>query len=163
MRILMITPSYYPVKGGAETVVRNLSTELNKVGVQVDVMTFNMDQKWHPSWQAKIEKIDGINTIKIPALNWFPMAHSDRFTLDINLIPGKFRNRLKEYDLIHFHGSDLTFPLYSYKVKKPKIFQSHGFSLDFYKRYFISRLIFKNIPDLFILFSKNMQGDLIEM
>ena len=163
MRILMITPSYYPVKGGAETVVRNLSTELNKVGVQVDVMTFNMDQKWHPSWQAKIEKIDGINTIKIPALNWFPMAHSDRFTLDINLIPGKFRNRLKEYDLIHFHGKDLTFPLYSYKVKKPKIFQSHGFSLDFYKRYFISRLIFKNIADLYIPISKNMQRELIEI
>lgn len=163
MRVLMVTPSYYPVKGGAETVVRNLSIELNKIGVHVDVMTFNMNRKWNPSWQAKIEKTDGINIFKIPALNWFPMEHSDRITLGINLIPGRFRNRLKKYDIIHFHGGDLTFPLFSYTVKKLKIFQLHGFSLDFYKRYFLSRLIFKNIADLYISISRNMQRELIDL
>lgn len=163
MRVLMVTPSYYPIKGGAETVVRHLSIALNKIGVKTDILTFNMNRKWNPSWQAKIEKTDGINIFKIPALNWFPMEHSDRITLGINLIPGRFRNRLKKYDIIHFHGGDLTFPLFSYTVKKLKIFQLHGFSLDFYKRYFLSRLIFKNIADLYISISRNMQRELIDL
>jgi len=159
----MVTPSYYPIKGGAETVIRNLSAQLNEIRVQTDIMTFNMNRKWNPSWQAKIEKTDDINIFKIPALNWFPMEHSDRITLGINLIPGRFRNRLKKYDIIHFHGGDLTFPLFSYTVKKPKIFQSHGFSSDFYKRYFLSRLIFKSVADLYISISKNMQKELIDL
>ena len=58
MRVLMVTPSFYPVKGGTETMVRNLSIELNKVGVHVDVMTFNMDRKWNPKWRKKIENLD---------------------------------------------------------------------------------------------------------
>jgi len=163
MRVLMVTPSYYPIKGGAETVVRNLSIELNKMEVKTDILTFNMNRKWNPSWQAKIEKIDDINIFKIPALNWFPMEHSDRITLGINLIPGRFRNRLKKYDIIHFHGGDLTFPLFSYTVKKPKIFHSHGFSLDFYKRYFLSRLILKSVADLYISISKKMRRELIDL
>lgn len=163
MRVLMVTPSYYPVKGGAETVVRNLSIGLHNIGVHVDIMTFNMNQKWNPSWQAKIERTDGINIFKIPALNWFPMDHSDRITLGINLIPGRFRPRLKKYDIIHFHGGDLTFPLFSYTVNKPKIFHSHGFSLDFYKRYFLNRLIFKSIADLYISISRKMQRELIDI
>ncbi|MEA2066094.1 MAG: hypothetical protein U9O65_03200, partial [Thermotogota bacterium] len=136
MRVLMVTPSYYPIKGGAEAVIRNLSIKLNKIGVQTDIMTFNMNRKWNPSWQAKTEKIDDINVFKIPALNWFPMVHSDRITLGINLIPGRFRKYLKNYDVIHFHCAELTFPLFSYTVKKPKIVHLHGFSTDFYKRYF---------------------------
>ncbi|MFX1536584.1 MAG: glycosyltransferase family 4 protein [Promethearchaeota archaeon] len=159
----MVTPTYYPIKGGAETVIQNLSIELNKMGVETDILTFNMNRTWNPSWQAKIEKTDGINIFKIPALNWFPRAHSDRITLGINLIPGRFRNRLKKYDIIHFHGGDLTFPLFSYTIKKPKLFHSHGLSLDFYKRYFLSRLILKNIADLYISISRKMQTKLMDI
>ncbi len=163
MRALMVTPSYYPIKGGAEAVIRNLSIKLNEIGVQTDIMTFNMNRKWNPSWQAKIEKIDGANVFKIPALNWFPMEHSERITLGINLIPGRFRNCLKNYDIIHFHGGDLTFPLFSYGVKKPKIFHLHGLSIDFYKRYFLSRLIFKHIADVYISISQIMLKELAEL
>jgi glycosyltransferase involved in cell wall biosynthesis len=159
----MVTPSYHPIKGGAEAIVRNLSIKLNEIGAQTDVMTFNMNRKWNPSWQAKIEKIDGITVFKIPALNWFPIEHSDRITLGINLIPGRFRNYLKNYDIIHFHGGDLTFPLFSYTVKKPKIFHLHGFSINFYKRYFLSRFILKHVADLYISISKLMLRQLIEL
>jgi len=163
MRVLMATPSYYPIKGGAETLIRNLSIELNKIGVKTDILTFNMDQKWKPLWQSKIEKTDGINIFKIPALNWLLMTHSDRITAGINLIPGRFKHRLKNYDIIHFHGGDLTLPLFSYTVKKPKIFHSHGLSLDFYKRYFLSRLILKNIANLYIAVSKDTQRKFIDL
>lgn len=163
MRVLMVTPSYYPIKGGAESVIRSLSIKLNEIGVQTDIMTFNLNRKWHPFWQAKIEKIDGVNVSKIPALNWFPMEHSDRITLGINLIPGRFRGQLKKYDVIHFHGKDLTFPFFSYTIKKPKIFHLHGFSVDFYKRYFLSRLILKHVADVYISISKCMRKELAEL
>lgn len=161
MQVLMVTPSYYPIKGGAETVVRTLSVELNKVGVKTDVLTFNMNRKWNPYWRGKTEKIGGINVFKIPGLNWYPITHTDRITLGINLIPGRFRHYLKQYDIIHFHGADLTLPLFSYRVKKPKVFHSHGFTLDFYERYFLSRLILKNIAEIYIAITKNMRNEFL--
>jgi glycosyltransferase involved in cell wall biosynthesis len=159
----MITPSYYPIKGGAEAVIRNLSIKLNEIGVHTDVMTFNMNRTWDSFWQAKIERIDSIKVFKIPALNWFPMTHSDRITLGINLIPGRFRAFLKNYDILHFHGGDLTFPLFSCSIKKPKIFHLHALSSDFYKRYFLSRLIFKHIADVYISISQLMSKELVEL
>jgi glycosyltransferase involved in cell wall biosynthesis len=163
MRVLMATPSYSPIVGGAETVIRNLSIGLNNIGIDTDIMTFNMNQKWRPQWQGENQKIDGIDIIKIPALNWFPMEHSNRMTFGINLIPGRFRNRLKNYDLIHFHGEDLTFPLFAYKVGRPRIFHSHGFSFDFYKRYFLSKLILRNIADLYISISHSMTKEYVQL
>jgi glycosyltransferase involved in cell wall biosynthesis len=159
----MVTPSYYPIKGGSESVVENLSIKLNESGTQTDIMTFNMNKKWNPCWQTKREKLDGLNVIKIPALNWYPLEHSNRITLGINLIPGIFRNYLKEYDIIHFHGEDLTFPVFSFLTKKPKIFHSHGFSLDFYKRYHLTRLILKSIADRYISISQIMTKEFAEL
>ena len=162
MRVLMVTPSYYPIKGGAESVVRTLSINLNQVGITTDVLTFNMDRKWAPHWQARVEEIDGVTVFKIPALNWFPSAHTDRITLGINLIPGLFRKYLREYDVIHFHFGDLTFPVFSYKARKPKIAHFHG-PLGFYKRYFLARVILKNTADLYIAISQKMRQELVEL
>jgi len=158
----MVTPGFHPIKGGTETVVRNLSVELNRVGVHVDVMAFNMDRKWHSKWKGKIEEIDGIKVFKIPALNWLPIDHSPKITLGVNLIPGRFTNIMKKYDIIHFH-EDVSFPLFSFFVKKHKIFQLHGFDVNFYKRYHLSRIIMKNVADLYISISSRMEKDLMEL
>jgi glycosyltransferase involved in cell wall biosynthesis len=163
MRVLMVTPSYYPIKGGAETVIHDLSVKLNEMGIQIDILTFNMDRKWNPYWRGKVERNDGITIYKVPALNWFPIGHSDRVTLGINLIPGRFRRMLKNYDILHFHGGDLTFPLFSYAVKKPKIFHFHGLSPEFYKRYFISRLILKNVAHIYICLTNSMKKELTKL
>ncbi|MEM2292931.1 MAG: glycosyltransferase family 4 protein [Candidatus Aenigmatarchaeota archaeon] len=163
MRVLMVTPSYFPVKGGAETVIHDISGKLNSVGVYTDILTFNMDRKWKPRWHGKTEKNGKITIHKIPALNWFPLMHSDRITMGINLIPGKFRGILKKYDILHFHGGDLTLPLFSYGVRKPKIFHLHGLSPEFYKKYFISRLILKNVAQTYICLTKNMKKQLTSL
>lgn len=157
----MVTPGYYPIKGGTETVVRNLSREISKIGVNVDVMTFNMDQKWHPKWRGKTEKLDGITVFKIPALNWFPVANSPRIKLEINLIPGRFQHLMKEYDIVHFHEAEFSFPLFSYSIKKPKILHLHGISFDYFKRYHLSRLILKHVADLYLSITKRMKEELI--
>jgi len=158
----MVTPCYYPVKGGTETVVRNLSIGLNKMGVHVDVMTFNMDRKWNPKWKGKTEKIDGITVFKIPALNWLP--NSPRINLGVNLIPGRFTNLLKRYDVIHFHEvRDFSFPLFSFFTRKPKLLHVHGIITDYFRRYHLSRIILKHVTDFYISISKQMEKDLLEL
>lgn len=161
MRVLMVTPGFHPIKGGTETVVRNLSIELNKVGVHVDVMTFNMDRKWNPKWSGMIEEIDGITVFRVPALNWLPIEHSRRITRGINLIPGRFRHLMKECDIIHFHEAEFSFPVFSYFIKKPKILHLHGINLDYFKKYHLSRFILKTAADLYLSITKQMKNELI--
>jgi glycosyltransferase involved in cell wall biosynthesis len=160
MRVLMVTPSFYPIRGGAETVVRNLSVELKKIGVNVDVMTFNMDRLWNPRWSGKTEKIDGITVYKIPALNWLPLVHSPRINFGINLLPGRFRHLAKEYDVLHFHQAEFSFPFFSHSVRRPKILHLHGVRLDYFKRYHLSRIMLKTVADIYLSLSKQMEKDL---
>jgi glycosyltransferase involved in cell wall biosynthesis len=156
----MVTPGYYPIKGGTETVVRTLSIELNKIGVRADVLTFNMDRKWRPKWIGKIEKIDGVTVFKVPGLNWLPITESPRIKFQIHLIPGRFRHLMKEYDVIHFHEAEFSFPFFSYFVKKPKILHLHGIKFDYFKKSHLSRLILKTAADLYLSITKQMKNEL---
>jgi glycosyltransferase involved in cell wall biosynthesis len=159
----MATPAYYPIKGGTETIVRNLSIILNKKGVHTDVMAFNMDRKWKPKWRGKTEIIDGITVFRVPALNWLPIEHSHKITLGVNLIPGRFTYLLRQYDLIHFHEADFSFPLFSFPARKPKIFHLHGINLLDLKKYHLSRFILKHVADLYIAITKQMRNDLTDL
>jgi len=160
MKILMVTPTFHPVKGGAEEVVKDLSIGLHEIGISTDVMTFNINRKWVSACKGKTEEIYGLKVFKIPALNWFPMTHSDRMTLRINLIPGRFRNIFQEYDIIHFHdGGDFSFPFFSLFVKKPKILMLQGL-LDFYERNVVARYILKNVAEIYISPSHRIERQL---
>jgi len=161
MRILMVTPAFYPVKGGTETIVQSLTTELNRAGTHADVMTFNMDRKWNPKWRGKTEKINDFTVFRIPALNWFPFEHSERIMLDVNLIPGRFTHIMKGYDIVHFHEIEYSFPLFSFLVKKPKIFHVHGIDPDFQRRYRIPQLILKSTADYYISLTRRMKEELV--
>ena len=159
----MVTPGFYPVKGGTETVVRNLTLRLNKRGIHTDVMTFNMERKWDAKWHGKTERVDGFTVYRIPALNWMPVAHSNKVTLGINLIPANFRHIMRSYDIIHFHEFELSFPLFSLTVKKPKIIHSHGVNLEFLRRYHLSRFLLKHIADYYISITKKMRKGMIRI
>ena len=158
----MVTPSFYPIKGGTETVVHDLAVSLNKNGIYTNIMTFNMDRRWNAKWRGKTETIDGITVFRIPALNWMPITHSPRITLGINLIPARFRHILKNYDIIHFHEFELSFPIFSFMVKKPKIIHSHGIDIEFLKRYHLNRLLLKHAADYYISITKKMKKELIQ-
>ena len=162
MRILMVTPCYYPVKGGTETTVRNLAITLNKNGIKTDVMAFNIDQNRKPRWQGKTEKIDGITVYRIPALRWLPI-HSLRITAGVNFVPGRVIDRLKNYDIIHFHELDFSFPFFSFPIKKPKIIHSHGIFYDFFERHHISRFLLKHLAHLYIVISKKMKKEFMAL
>ena len=156
----MVTPCYYPVKGGTETIVRNLAVTLNKNGVQTDVMTFNVDQNRNPKWQGKIEKIDGITVYRIPALS---LIRSYRVTAMVNFIPGRFANILKNYDIIHFHEFELSFPFFSSLIQKPKILHLHGINYNFVKRHHISRFLLKHLVHMYISISRQMTKELVNL
>jgi len=156
----MVTPCYYPVKGGTETIVRNLAKTLNENGIPTDVMTFNVDQNRNPKWQGKIEKIDGITVYRVPALR---LIRSYRVTAMVNFIPGRFTYIMKNYDIIHFHEFELSFPFFSYFMKKPKILHLHGINYNFIKRHHISRFLLKHLTHIYVSISKQMTKKLIAL
>jgi glycosyltransferase involved in cell wall biosynthesis len=145
----MVTPTYYPIKGGMETMINSLSTRLNQKEIHTDIMTFNM--------------IDGITVFKIPGLNWLPIQHSPRITMQVNIIPGRYLNLVEKYDIVHFHGVEFSFPLFSIFVRKPKILHSHGINTDYFKRYRLSRYMLRNVADLYISITRRMKQDFIEL
>jgi len=160
----MVTPSFFPIKGGTETVVKNLSVGLNRIGIHTDVMTYNMEQKWRPVSRGETQNVFGLKVFKIPGLNWFPIEHSDRITSRINLIPGRFRGLFKNYDVIHFHdGGDLSFPFFSFLTRKPKILHLHGLNLDYYQRYFLGKFILKNVANLYIPIFQDISKELVRL
>ena len=159
----MVTPTYYPIIGGAETAVRRLTIDLNEIGIHTDVMTFNMEKIWRAKWSGKTEvSNDGYCIFRIPGLNWVPFAHSNRNTMGFNLFPGRFTHLLKTYDVLHFH-SEFSFPLFSYSLRKAKVFHFHGLDYDFFQRYFLGRFMLKNIADLYISLTEQMKQDLVTL
>jgi glycosyltransferase involved in cell wall biosynthesis len=163
MRALMVPPAFYPIKGGTETMVRNFAIALNKIGVRTDVMTFNQDQKFKPKWKTKIEIIDGLTVFKIPGMNLLPGGRTSRITSGVHLIPGRFTHLLKQYDIIHFHEQEFSFPFFSYLVRKPKILHFHNLYSEYFKRYHLSRMILKNVADIYISLTREMKTELIEL
>jgi glycosyltransferase involved in cell wall biosynthesis len=164
MRVLMVTPTYHPIVGGAETAVRSLTIGLNDLRIHADVMTFNMDRAWHPKWKGRTEMSDdGFQIFRIPALYWSPLIRSPRITMGVNLIPGRFRNLLKTYDILHYHVGDLSFPLFSFFLQKPKICQLHGLSYDFLKRNFLPKFLLKHTTDMYLCPTEHMKNDLIRV
>jgi len=154
MRILMVTPFYHPIIGGTESLIAEMASKLNEIGESVDIMTFNINQSWKPwsinqSRKGRIEKIDGLKVIKVSALT-LPLT---RIIFRTNFIPGRFLDKLKEYDIIHFHNDvDLSFPIFSRSVNKPKIFHCHCLSItyDSYRKNPIQRYFLKKSADIYI-------------
>jgi glycosyltransferase involved in cell wall biosynthesis len=158
MKVLMVTPFYYPIIGGTETYVETMSIKLNEIGVSTDILTFSIDKTWKP-WSinqirgGSTEDINGMKIIRIPAITFLPT----RIMFRMNFLPGKFTNYLKEYDVIHFHNDiDLSFPIFSSHIDKPKIFHCHliNNTSKLYRRNPIYKYIFKNITDRYIIPSK---------
>ena len=124
MKVLMLTPSYAPIIGGVETIVENLTVNLNKVGVQADVLTFNMEKKWAPHLRYVLEE----KNFKVYRISAFNPLMKDFYSLEnilkLHVFPNpSFRRILYDYDILHFHDDvDLTLPLFSSFIRKPRIF-----------------------------------------
>src|SRR5207248_10523095 len=78
MKVLMATPSYAPILGGTETAVRELSLALRKRGHSVDILTINMDAKWHPRWTTVVAEEQGGRVFRWGACNPTDWIHTER-------------------------------------------------------------------------------------
>jgi len=176
MKVLLVTPSYYPIIGGSEALTQLLAIKLNKLGIKADIMTFNMDEKWYPICKEEVKRNHKFRVFRMPALNPLPRLPNPLFNLfRVNVLPKpNFVKKFKHYDLIHFISEvDLSFPILSCYVKKPKIFHCcgifrHGGIYNYYmfKRPFL-RSIFKrffpNLADAYIIYSAEKKSMLTDL
>ena len=173
MKVLLITPSYFPIVGGSETLTQNLAIKLNENGVRTDILTLNMDEKWKPRWTEKIEESRSFQIFKEPALNLLPNLPNPFYSLlRMNVFPfPSFFDRAKNYDIFHFVGeADLSIPFASYFMLKPKIMHCVGIfrkgGLYYYytvKRSSLKRVFKKYFPNLanFYLVSSFEEQDIL--
>jgi glycosyltransferase involved in cell wall biosynthesis len=162
MRVAMLTPYYYPVIGGTERLIENISLRLNEKGVPTDIITLNASHRIKPVLRGKTEEINKMKVTRVPAL----ANRLGERLFQVGFIPGGYLSLLKEYDILHFHNDvDLTFPLFSYFVNKPKIFHFHCLDVtyNFYDRNFLKRKILKNTSDLYVAISSFVRGLLLDL
>lgn len=160
MHVLMVTPYYYPIIGGTESLVENITIKLNDHGIHTDIMTFNYDIDLKPRWNKKIENVNDIQIIRVPVIK------VPRPTCFINHLPGHFRAKLKQYDIIHFHNdTDLTFPLFAYGINRKRFFHCHCLDTTFYsyKRNPLAKNILIRSADIFIALSEFLAKMLAEL
>ncbi len=174
MRVLFVTPSYFPIVGGSEVLTQVLTCKLNEAGVHSDIMTLNMNKKWDPVWKEEITTDGSSNVFREPAINPLPRLPNPLFSLlKTNVVPKpSFMKRFRDFDIIHFVGeADFSFPLFSCPYRMPKLFHCVGIFRKggIYKYYTVDRpylgrifkKFFSNVADTFIV-STQEEVDLLE-
>lgn len=116
MKIVMITPSFYPVEGGLERHVYYLSKELIKKGHEVEVFTSDRNRKQRI--KLKKEIYEGIKIRRFKT--WFNLGDFASF------FPGIFKAIKKsDADVFHFHNFRHPHHLGVFFTKKPCLLTPH--------------------------------------
>jgi starch synthase len=158
----MVTPYYYPIVGGTESLIQNITTELNERRIHADIMTLNYGMDLKPVWNEKSEIINGLNIIKVRAAILPRPARA----LLINHFVAHFRSKIKQYDIVHFHNdSDLSFPLFSCRLGMPRLFHCHCLDVNYYyyRRNPMARHILLRSADIFVALSRFLSEMLIDL
>jgi len=113
LKILSITPTYFPDVGGIESVVRELAVRMSATGMQVDVA--HVSPK-HPAYS--VNGMDGINVYRIPVTGNRLVGYARGFG---GLAAG--------YDLLHVHDPQLMMLTGNVLLQSraiPAILSTHG-------------------------------------
>jgi len=96
MRVLMLTERYYPIWGGAENQLRQLTPHLIELGCEIEIIT----RQWRADMPPH-EYIDGASVLRVghPGKNFFKT-----FLFTVSLIWHLLCNTKKK-DIIHSHGA----------------------------------------------------------
>lgn len=159
----MVTPFYYPPIGGAEISTENLAIQLNERNIMTDVMTFNIDPRWKLFSKARIH---GVNVIGIPALDLKTLKIPE-LLFQMQFLPRGLKKYFKDYDIIHFQNDiDLSFPVFSYCISKPKVFHCRclgGGMFHLYKRNAVTQRLFRSSADIYVVISEYLVKYLIDL
>lgn len=115
MKIVMLSPYFYPHTGGTEKYVRDLSTALIQQGHEVTVITNNLPKaKNAPAHETLPE---GIKVIRLDAIDMFSyLPVSTQFNLKM----------LEGFDIVHVHVPAFSFlRSVAGKIKQPLIVTYH--------------------------------------
>jgi glycosyltransferase involved in cell wall biosynthesis len=170
----MISPSYYPIIGGTESFVRQLTQKMNERGLVTDVMTFNMASKWKPeSWEEYINE-NGFSVFRVPGYNPAQFGfhnhtlHGD--LLNVHVVPKPDFSRIfGNYDIVHFHDlSDLSFPFFSCLIRnqaKHRLLHCHTLDETYcnYRRNILLRIILRKAADFYLGLSTNSKRLLMDL
>ena len=113
MKVLHVTPTFFPVVGGIETVVRDLVLHTRRLGIVADVLHLSPANKVRSQ-----ERVDGYTVWRVPL---FP----NRL---VGVAPG-IRPLLMSYDLLHVHDSQamaLSANVLLQGRGKKKVLSTHG-------------------------------------
>lgn len=138
MRVLALTPSYYPSIGGIESVIKQIAINCQSHGIIVDVAHVSLDNK-----NFTIDYIDGVKVFRIP-------LYGHRL---IGIGPS-IAKIVKNYNIMHVHDPQLmtiTFNSIIFGGSIPRVLSTHGgfFHTKKYKlikilhRKFVSRNLLK--------------------
>ena len=116
MKIVMLSPYFYPHTGGTEKYVRDLSTAMIKEGHEVTVITNNLPKdKNAPAHETLPE---GIKVIRLDAVDLFSYLPTSFGQFNLKMLEG--------FDIVHVHVPAFSF-LRSVvgKVKQPVVVTYH--------------------------------------
>ncbi len=146
MRIIQISPFFYPVSGGMEKHVKQISLLLKKKGYNVTVLTSDSSRDGHI--KKRVETIDGINVFRFKTL--ISLGDFGKFW------PGFVLKLIKdEYDIVHVHNyrhiHTILAAIVCFLRRKPCILTTHSPFHPLYLRRFLSR-VFVFVYDRFLKF-----------
>jgi len=134
MRVLFITPRYYPFVGGVEFVVKSIAERIKESIVLCGDPSIK---------KVKEEKINGVQVFRWPT---YAPSNAYHFPKRRNQLTDFLKGLLKDVDLVHVHNAHAFFSVYSgLKVKKINkniriIFTLHHIGLN---RSFINGILWK--------------------
>ena len=96
MRVLMLTERYYPIWGGAENQLRQLTPHLIGLGCEVEIITRR--------WRAEMPKYEFIDGASVFRVGCHGKSSFKTVLFTVSLIWHLLRNK-KKIDIIHSHGA----------------------------------------------------------
>ena len=150
-KICFITPFFYPVKGGVESHIYDVSKELIKLGYDIDVFTTDMDRD-----KRIKEKYEEIDKIKIHRFrNWLKISFAEMFFPRVFLEVAK-----SDADIFHVHTYRHLYNFITFFTKKPCVLTPHWpiyrgqrklwqqYIIDFIDK-FLGKIVFKKFTRIF--------------
>jgi len=124
MKIVMLSPFYYPHTGGTEKYVKDLSLALTQAGHEVTIIANNLPrQKNAPAEETK----DGVRIIRLPAIllfSYLPVS----WAFNLKMLEG--------YDIVHVHVPAFSFVrAVAKKIKQPVVVTYHC-DITVFEKYF---------------------------
>ena len=104
MRIILVSPRYYPHIGGVEYVVKSIAERLAKMNYEVTILTGEP----HTSIPAE-EEINGVHVIRWPT--WAP-GNAYHIPRQKNKLDKLIDRLARETDVVHVHSAHAILPVY---------------------------------------------------